>query len=216
MIKGIGLLALSLALTFSSGLAKADYIVYTNRAMFEAALKTESTETFSELGPNLQSITGSGNFLLSGSSASLGGFYPGNGTFLLGPTSSSSTDGITVAFPANTYTGAGADVNAYDASGMVSFFGTTSQGEKFAGSVMVQGTNPNGPFGFLGVTTTSPTDYITSLTFSTAIGANQNVIIDSVSIGTAIPEPASMALFVTGALVIGVGAIRRLSRSKSV
>ena len=121
MIKGIGLLALSLALTFSSGLAKADYVVYTSRASFEAALKSEATETFNELGSNVQSfpnglsqanglsqpiaVSGAGNFLLSGSASSLGGSYPANGTYLVGPSvSGSATDGITVIFPANTYT----------------------------------------------------------------------------------------------------------------
>ncbi len=101
-------------------------------------------------------------------------------------------------------------------TGPVTFFGTTSMGENFTGTVSTMGGNPNAPLSFLGVTTTTPNDYVTNLIFSTPVGSNQSIIVDNVSIGTAIPEPTSMALFVVGSLVIGVGAIHRRARIKSV
>ncbi len=93
MLKGIGLLAIGLAMVFGNGPAKADYVVYTNRASFEAALSSGATERFEEAAiapvqsfPNGLSqangliqpitVTGSGNFLLTENAATLGGFYP--------------------------------------------------------------------------------------------------------------------------------------------
>jgi hypothetical protein len=232
MSKGIGLLALlGLALVFPNVPARADFIVYTNRSMFEAALASEKTETFSELGQSVQSfpnglsqptltqpitVNGTGGFLLSAGSSVLGTVNPSYGTILIGPTSNSATDGITVSLPSNAYTGAGADVTGNNANTTISFFGTTSLGENFTGTVSVQGANFTAQFGFLGVTTTSPTDYLTSLTFSAPVATNFSPIVTNVSIGAAIPEPTSMALFVAGALVIGVGAIRQRFASRSV
>jgi hypothetical protein len=227
MINRIGLLVLGLTVILWSGPARADYVVYTSRATFEAALNSEMTETFNQLGTSVQmfssglsqanglilpiTVTGSGGFLISGGSDTLGGFYPNNGTYLVGPYANSATQGITVSFAPNTNAG-GADVTTFAANGSVTFSGATSQGENFTGSVSTQGANPNAPLQFLGVIATTPNDYITSILFTSGVGANQNIVIDNVSV----PEPTSMALFVLGGLVIGVGAVRRLHRSRSV
>jgi PEP-CTERM motif len=223
MLKGIAFLAFSLTVLLTVGSAEAGFVVYTSRSSFEAALVTETTETFTELGSTFQTfssglsqangltdpltITGSSGFLFSTSSSASAGFYPANGTYLLGPSSSSSTDGITVVFPAH-LTAAGADVNLFGALGTIDFSGTTSLGENFSGSVTVNGSLATGPFGFLGVTTTGPNDYITSLLFSAVVGANTNVVVDNVSFGT-VPEPASITLLGSGVLLVGAVLLRR-------
>src|SRR6185437_199357 len=97
-------------------------------------------------------------------------------------------------------------------NGTVSFTGTTSLGEIFTGTVSVNGSNPNATLGFLGVTTTSSTDYITSLKFSAMVNGGANVVVDNVSFGQAVPEPASVALFAVGTLAVGAGALRRRFR----
>jgi PEP-CTERM motif len=228
MNKGMGLLAFGLVMVLAVGTARADYMVYTDRATFEAALSSETTETFNELGGNIHAfpsglsqangltqpltITGSGNYLLSGNSATFSGFYQNNGTYIIGALGSTINDGVTVSLPANTFTAAGADVSNFTASGLVSFTGTTSQGETFSGNVSVNGADRATTLGFLGVTTTSPDDFITSLKFSAQVGSNVNVVVDNVSFGQAVPEPASMALFASGALVLGGGALLRRFR----
>ena len=57
MIKGIGFLSLGLGIFLTVGSAKAGFVVYTNQATFNAALATESIETFDELGPTFQSFS---------------------------------------------------------------------------------------------------------------------------------------------------------------
>ena len=95
---------------------------------------------------------------------------------------------------------AGADVTEFAVTGPVTFFGTTSMGENFDGTVSTMGGNPNAPLSFLGVTTTTPNDYVTSPVFSDRQGSNQSIIVDNVFIGTAIPEPTSMQRFVAQVL----------------
>lgn len=233
MKKGIGLLALGLALTLFGGSAKADYVVYTDRVTFQTALNSQTTETFNELGGNIHSyangflsqaqgltqpitVIGGYAYLLSGSAGSLGGFYPSYGTFLLGGIGTAPNLGTTVTLPSNTYTALGVDVTAYATNAMVSFSGITSHGEAFSGTTSVTGADPNGPLGFLGVSTNSSTDYINSIVFTVPPGTNVNVILDNVSFGQAIPEPASMALFATGGLILAAGVLRRRFRSAKV
>ena len=232
MIKGIGYLALGLALMLSGGSAKATYVVYADRASFQAAVASQQNETFNELGPQVQffsnglsqsnglalpiSVTGYQSYLLSASSTSLSGFYPSNGTYLLGGIGNSPNQGITVTLPTNTYTAAGADVTTYAANSFITISGTTSTGEVFSGTVSTSGANPNAPLAFLGIATTTPGEYINSIVFSTTPGQNVNGIIDNVSIGQAIPEPASMALFATGGLIAVASLIRRRFRTASV
>jgi len=230
MKKGMGLLTFGLSIVLTVGSARAGFVVYTDRTTFEAALKSETTETFNELGPNIRAyspnltqadgltqpltITGSGNYLLSGSASSLAGYHPSNGTYLLGGIGSSASDGITVTFAPNSMNAAGADVSNYTVDGPVSFTGTTTLGETFSGMVQVAGSNKNSPFGFLGVTT-SPNDFITSIRFSATVGSNVNVLVDNVSFGTPIPEPASIALFGSGVLLVGMNVlVRRIRRAK--
>lgn len=234
MFKLLTTAAIGIVAILGAGTAHADYLVYTNRASFEAAITGEQTETFSELGGSLQifnttglskasgldqpiSIVGSNNFLLSSSAASLAGFYPGSGTYLLGPVSNSSTDGITVTLPANTYTAAGADVGVFASNSIVTLTATTSNGTSFTNEIAVNTSSPNSSLGFLGVVDTTPGDYVTSLTFSAPVGANQNVVLTNFSMGfapQAVPEPASMALLVTGSLAIAAASVRRGLRAK--
>jgi len=233
MNKGMGLLIVALALVLSGGTTRADYLVYTDRVSFEAALKSETTENFNELGPQITgyangtvsqangltqpiTVTGAFGYLLSGSAGPLSGFYPSYGTYLLGGIGTSPDIGMTVTIPTNTYTALGADVTTYAANGFVVLSGTTSNGEVFSAMISVPGADPNSQLGFLGVTTNSPTDYINSLTFSTIPGANVNGIVDNVSFGQAIPEPASLALFATGGLIVAAGLIRRRFRRLTV
>ncbi len=235
MIKQFTAAALGLAAILGATPARADYLVFTNRASFEAAITGEQTETFNELGSTTQSfganglsqgasgltqpiaIAGTSGFLLSESSSSLAGFYPSNGTYLLGPISNSPTDGITASLPTSTFTAAGADVAIFASNSVVSFLVTTSDGATFNSSIAVDASSANSPFGFLGVVDTTPGDSIVSLTFSAPVGTSQNVVIDNFSMGFApgaVPEPASMALLVTGSLAIGVAALRRRLRKK--
>jgi PEP-CTERM motif len=235
MIKQLTATTLGLAAIFAANPVRADYLVFTNRASFEAAITGEQTETFNELGPTLQSfgstglapsatglaqpisLTGSGGFLLSASASSLAGFYASNGTYLLGPVSNSATDGLTVTLPPNTYTAAGADVGVFASNSVVNFVVTTSNGTTFNSSVGVDTSSPGSSLGFLGVVDTTPGDFVTSLTFSAPVGLNQNVVVDNFSFGfapQAVPEPASMALLVTGSLAIGATALRRRLREK--
>ena len=235
MVKGMIAASLGLAALFAASPSHADYVVYTNRTSFEAALKTESTENFNELGSGSQSygaaglshsngltssltIAGSSNYLTSGSASSLAGYYPGNSTYLIGPISSSSADGITVSLPAGTYSGAGADVANFASNSLVSFVATTALGVQLNGSVSVNASSTSATFGFLGVVSTDPGDSIATLKFSSPPGLSQNIAIDNVSFGTAaapaVPEPGSMALLLAGSLAIGAGALRRrLGRS---
>jgi hypothetical protein len=236
VIKKLTATILGLAAILAANPARADYVVYTNRASFEAAITGEHTETFNELGQPIQSfgatglsqsptelaqpisITGSGGFLLSASASSLAGYYSSNGTYLLGPISSTATDGVTVTLPANTYTAAGADVGVFASNSVVSFLVTTSNGTSFTSSVAVNTSLPGSSLGFLGVVDTAPGDFVTSLTFSAPMGSSENVVIDNASFGFApqtVPEPASMALLVTGSLAIGATALRRRFRAKS-
>ncbi len=102
MIKQLSAATLCLATILGSNAAHADYVVYTDRTAFEAAITGEKTETFNELSPSFQvytptgltqstgltqplAITGSNGFLVSTSGAAFSGYYPSNGTFLLGP-----------------------------------------------------------------------------------------------------------------------------------
>ncbi len=208
--------------------ARADYMVFTSRATFEAAITNEQTETFNELGSKLQifnatgigpgdglaqpiTVGGSSGFLLAASSNSLAGYYPTNGTFLVGPTTSAVGDGITVNFSGGSSL-VGADVANFANNSIVSFVATTSNGEVLSGSVKVDGSTPGSSLGFLGVSTKSPGDYVTSMTFFSPLGANQNVVVDNVSFGTitplAVPEPTSMALLAIGALGLSGHAVR--------
>jgi hypothetical protein len=231
MTKQLTAAILGLTAILSATSVRADYVVYTNRASFESAIASEKTETFNELGSNVQnygssglsqangllqplSITASSGFLLSASAASFSGDYPANGTYLIGPISTSTTDGITVTLPANTYSAAGADVAGFTSNSVVSVLVTTSDGSSFNSSVMVDARSANSSLGFLGVVLTTPGDFVTSLTFSTPVGASQNVMIDNVSFGSAVPEPASIALLVTGSLAIGTAALRRRLRKR--
>jgi hypothetical protein len=234
MIKRLTTVALALAAILGATDARADYLIYTNQASFEAAITGETTDNFNELGSNIQvfgpnglnntngltlpvTITGSNDYLLSASGSSLAGYYMANGTYLLGPISNSATDGITVTLPANTYTAAGADVANFMSNSVVSLVVTTSNGSIFNSSVLVDATSSTSTFGFLGVIDTTPGDSITSLRFSSPVGSNQNVLIDNFSLGfapQAVPEPASMALIATGSLAIGATALRRRLRQK--
>jgi hypothetical protein len=229
MVQRLAAVALGLATILGGHAVQADYVVYTNRASFESAITGETTESFNELGSPISiygsaglseangltqplTISGSSNFLLSSSASAMAGYYPTNGTYLLGPISTSATDGLTVTLPANTYSAAGADVAAFASNSVVSFLVTTSDGSSFTSSVAIDASSSNSALGFLGVVLTNPNDYVTSLTFSTPLGAAQNVVVDNTSFGFAplsVPEPASMTLIAAGGLALGISAARR-------
>ena len=237
MMKSISAATLGLALVLGSmTTARADYMVFTSRATFEAAITNEKTDTFNELGSNLKiysssgigqvdgltqpiTVMGSSGFLLSASSTSLAGYYPSSGTYLVGPTTGAAGDGIKINLPGGTII-VGADVANFASNSIVSFAATTSKGEVLCGSVMVDGSTTGSPLGFIGVSTKSPDDFVTSITFASPLGANQNVVVDNVSFGSitplAVPEPASMALLAIGAFVLSGGAVRSRLRNAKV
>jgi hypothetical protein len=233
MTRTIGLLMFGLALGFSSGQAQADYVTYSDRASFLAGLAPAGvvTETFNELGTPVQTytsplvlpignVTGApsitysslGAFKSGGSPDLASGSYSSYGTYLVGPSSGRTAQGITITPPANTYTAIGLDLTTFLANGKISFIATTILDGTFSGSFTVPASDGNNTMAFFGLTTSSPTDYITSLQLNTQANSSQQIVVDNVSFGpvtATIPEPGSLALLTVGALALGVRASRR-------
>lgn len=204
-------------LTASAGQVQAAVVTYTDKASFMAALSSSSIDNFNDLPPPsampaaLDRTVGPYGYNVS----SVNGLYSAGSAGDIWLSNNVATDPMVFTVNTGSPTAMGGYFFASNTNGLLT---TGEIRVSINGGLFEQSVTTNSATNFFGWISTDGTPIssleISSVFTTTSIYPTVNDLILGQAASPAVPEPSSLAIFVIGSCVSGIGAVRRRRRVK--